>query len=134
MSTSTHHGHGKLVKDYVGAAARAHADDYDSWYAWVWEASYAPHGPVHFMIGGYTHCGAMAIGALDPNLANGTAAATNVARIVGAIKQRTVWIPKLQPDFNVRVLERFGPSSLVVLRELDESDRFVQKSAESTLI
>ena len=45
-----------------------------------------------------------------------------------------VWIPKLQPDFNVRVLERFGPSSLVVLRELDESDRFVQKSAESTLI
>ena len=25
------HGHGKLVKDYVGAAARAHADDYDSW-------------------------------------------------------------------------------------------------------
>ena len=45
-----------------------------------------------------------------------------------------VWIPKLQPDFNVRVLERFGPSSLVVLRELDESDRFVQKSAESTSI
>ena len=45
-----------------------------------------------------------------------------------------VWIPKLQPDFNVRVLERFGPSSLVVLRELDESNRFAQKSAESTSI
>ena len=45
-----------------------------------------------------------------------------------------VWIPKLQPDFNVLVLERFGPSSLAVLRELDESDRFAQKSAESTLI
>ena len=46
----------------------------------------------------------------------------------------TVWIPKLQPDFNVRVLERFGPSSLVVLRELDQGNRFVLKSAESTLI
>ena len=44
------------------------------------------------------------------------------------------WIPKLQPDFNVRVLERFGPDSLAVLRELDESNRFAQKSAESTLI
>ena len=41
---------------------------------------------------------------------------------------------KLQPDFNVRVLERFGPDSLTVLRELDESNRFAQKSAESTLI
>ena len=47
---------------------------------------------------------------------------------------RAVWIPKLQPDFNVRVLERFGPDSLAVLRELDESNRFAQKSAESTLI
>ena len=26
-------------------------------YDWVWQASYAPHGPVHFMIGGYTNCG-----------------------------------------------------------------------------
>ena len=49
-------------------------------------------------------------------------------------KLNTVWIPKLQPDFNVRVLERFGPDSLAVLRELDESNRFAQKSAESTSI
>ena len=45
-----------------------------------------------------------------------------------------VWKPNLQPDFNVRVIERFGPDSFVVLRELDESNRFVQKSAESTSI
>ena len=32
-------------------------DAYDSWYTYVWQASYAPHGPVHFMIGGYTNCG-----------------------------------------------------------------------------
>jgi hypothetical protein len=38
-----------------------------------------------------------------------------------------VWKPNLQPDFNVRVIERFGPDSFAVLRELDESDRFVQK-------
>ena len=38
----------------------------------------------------------------------------------------------LQPDFNVRVFECFDASSSAVLRELDESDRFVQKSAEST--
>ena len=45
-----------------------------------------------------------------------------------------VWIPNLQPDFNVSVFERFGPGSFAVLRELDESDRFVKKSAESTFI
>ena len=45
-----------------------------------------------------------------------------------------VWIPNLQPDFNLRVIERFGPDSFAVLRELDESNRFVQKSAESTSI
>ena len=33
---------------------------------------------------------------------------------------------------NVRVIERFGPASSAVLRELDESNRSVQKSAEST--
>jgi hypothetical protein len=40
----------------------------------------------------------------------------------------------LQPDFNVRVIEWSGPGSSAVLRELDESNRFVQKSAESTSI
>ena len=43
-----------------------------------------------------------------------------------------VWIPNLQPDFNVRVRDSFDAISSAVLRELDESNRFVQKSAEST--
>jgi len=40
----------------------------------------------------------------------------------------------LQPDFNVRVFECFDTSTSAVLRELAESNRFVQKSAESTSI
>ena len=32
------------------------SDEYDSWYSYVWQASYRPHGPVHLMIGGYTNC------------------------------------------------------------------------------
>ena len=38
----------------------------------------------------------------------------------------------LQPDFNVSVCECFDTRTSAVLRELDESNRFVQKSAEST--
>ena len=38
----------------------------------------------------------------------------------------------LQRDFNVSVFESFDASSSTLLRELDEGDRFVQKSAEST--
>ena len=38
----------------------------------------------------------------------------------------------LQPDFNGRVIERFGPDSSAALRELDESNRSVQTSATST--
>ena len=45
-----------------------------------------------------------------------------------------VWNSNLQPDFNVNVFDRFDTSSSAVLRELDESIRFVQKSAESTSI
>ena len=45
-----------------------------------------------------------------------------------------VWKSNLQPDFNVLVCDRFDASSSDVLRELDESNRFVQKSAESTSI
>ena len=45
-----------------------------------------------------------------------------------------VWKSNLQPDFNVRVFECFDTSSSAGLRELDESDRSVQKSAESTSI
>ena len=40
----------------------------------------------------------------------------------------------LQSDFNVIVGDRFDVRLSAVLRELDESDRFVQKSAESTSI
>ena len=40
----------------------------------------------------------------------------------------------LQPDFNVRVCDRFDARPSSMLRELDESNRFVQRSAESTLI
>ena len=40
----------------------------------------------------------------------------------------------LQPHFNVRVFECFDTSTSAVLREPAESDRFVQKSAESTSI
>ena len=38
----------------------------------------------------------------------------------------------LQPDFNVRICDSFDASSSAVLRELDESTRFIQKSAKST--
>jgi hypothetical protein len=47
-------------------------------------------------------------------------------------KQGPAWTSNLQPDFNVRICDSFDASSLAVLRELDESNRFVQKSAEST--
>ena len=40
----------------------------------------------------------------------------------------------LQPDFNVSVCDGFDATSSAVLRELDESDRSVQKLAESTSI
>jgi delta-1-pyrroline-5-carboxylate synthetase len=40
----------------------------------------------------------------------------------------------LQPDFNVSVCECFDARCSAVLRELNESNRFVQKSAESTSI
>jgi hypothetical protein len=45
-----------------------------------------------------------------------------------------VWKSNLQPDFNVRVCDRFDARLSAVLRELDASNRFVQKSAESTSI
>ena len=46
----------------------------------------------------------------------------------------TVPKPNFQPDFNVSVFECFDTISSAGLRELDESDRSVQKSAESTSI
>ena len=46
----------------------------------------------------------------------------------------SVWKSNLQPDFNVSVRDRFDARLSAVLRKLDESNRFVQKSAESTSI
>ena len=45
-----------------------------------------------------------------------------------------VWKSNLQPDFNVRICGRFDARLPAVLRELGESNRSVQKSAESTSI
>ena len=45
---------------------------------------------------------------------------------------RAVPNSNLQLDFNVSVRDSFDATSSALLRELDESDRFVQKSAEST--
>ena len=55
-------------------------------------------------------------------------------RFANTLASGPVWKSNIQPDFNVRVIERFGPDSFAVLRELHESNRFVQKSAESTSI
>ena len=49
-------------------------------------------------------------------------------------QQQTVPNSNLQIDFNVSVRDSFDDISSAVLRELDESNRFVQKSAESTSI
>ena len=49
-------------------------------------------------------------------------------------RYQSVWKSNLQHDFNVSVFESFDASTSVVLREIDESNRFVQKSAESTSI
>jgi hypothetical protein len=59
--------------------------------------------------------------------------AADEARVAAAVA-RPVWKSNLQPDFNVRVCDRFDARFSTVLRELDESNRFVQKSAESTSI
>ena len=53
---------------------------------------------------------------------------------VPGLKRRPVPKPNLQPDFNVSIRDSFDATSSAVLRELDESNRFVQKSAESTSI
>ena len=45
-----------------------------------------------------------------------------------------VWKPNLRPDFKVSVCDSSDAISSAVLRELDESNRSVQKSAESTSI
>jgi hypothetical protein len=52
--------------------------------------------------------------------------------IDGVASRRAARESNLQLDFNVSVFECFDTSA--VLRELDESNRSVQKSAESTWI
>jgi len=52
----------------------------------------------------------------------------------GCAAYRPAWESNLQPDFNVSVFGCFDTSTSAVLREHDESNRSVQKSAESTSI
>jgi hypothetical protein len=52
----------------------------------------------------------------------------------GRVAVEPVWKSNLLSDFNVSVCGRFDASSSSMLREFDESNRFVQKSAESTSI
>jgi len=60
--------------------------------------------------------------------------AVAAAALFGGGPPDSVCKSNLQPYFNVRVFECFDTSTSAVLRELAESNRFVQKSAESTSI
>ena len=62
------------------------------------------------------------------------AGAFSVGAMVRFRPRAAVWKSNLQPYFNVCVCDSFDASSSAVLRELDESNRSVQKSAESTSI
>ena len=65
------------------------------------------------------------------------AASLNAATVDGVSRiQKCVAVPNsnIQLDFNMSVCVGFDATSSAVLRELDESNRFVQKSAESTSI
>ena len=80
-------------------------------------------------------CAAAALG--DLRCRRAAAAGAAWCGLLGHCTQeepQAVWKSNLQPDFNMRVIERFGSDPSALLRELDESDRFVQKSAESTSI
>ena len=66
-------------------------------------------------------------------------AADPLERLLAAYAElESQWLPvcksNLQPDFNVISFDSFDARFSAVLQELDESDRFVQKSAESTSI
>ena len=83
-------------------------------------------------------CGVMSLSGFLMNalawvaLARAGGAATSCA--AGGWEYDPAWNSNIQPDFNVRICDSFDASSSAVLRELDESNRFVQKSAESTSI
>ena len=70
--------------------------------------------------------------ALNADLATMREKAAVLEARLAETTSEAAWKSNLQPDFNVSVFECFDTSSSAVLRELDESDRFVQKSAEST--
>ena len=100
------------------------------------------------MVGAFSDGGSTVLGCLEPSALEarvGADAAATIERAVGDLRAlagaaagidarrlRPVWKSNLQLDFNVNVLERNAPDSSALLRELDESNRFVQKSAEST--
>ena len=75
--------------------------------------------------------GAHARGVPLPPVASARPASTLRQRMA---KSEPVWKSNLQPDFNVSVCDSFGATRSDVRRELDESNRFVQKLAESTSI
>ena len=54
------------------------------------------------------------------------------AAILSKLRRRAARESHLRPDFKVSVFECFDTSTSAVLRELDESHRSVEKSAEST--
>jgi cyclopropane fatty-acyl-phospholipid synthase-like methyltransferase len=96
--------------------------------------------------GAYDGCFSINVVHIMPRSAVGTffagaAAALRTGGVLGIYDTWTfagayvaVWNSNIQPDFNVRICDKFDASSSAVLRELDESNRFVQKSAESTSI
>ena len=61
-------------------------------------------------------------------------ATSDVGELLVLASSRPVPNSNLQPDFNVSICDGFDAISSAVLRELDESNRSVQKSAESTSI
>jgi hypothetical protein len=70
---------------------------------------------------------------LDDRLSGAVSDRPHLSRVApSAWSSSPAWKSNLQPDFNVRVCDRFDARLSAVLRELDESNRFVQKSAEST--
>ena len=69
------------------------------------------------------------VDAFDPP---GSEESPATACVTRSVARGAVWIPNLQSDFNVSVFDGFDARLSTVRRDLDESNRFVQKSAEST--
>ena len=82
----------------------------------------------------YGQCGGATCSAAAPRRVGGKFLGSRDGNDGAVVEALSAAAPNsnLQLDFNVSVRDRFDASSSVVLRELDESTRFVQKSAEST--